>query len=141
MAAVLMLLTAAAHTMGALSPWPDGPAERQLLAAMRGYVTEMGMGMSPSVLDIYKDLSFTMSITLGALGLMNLVLAASRDATEGLLQRVGVVNAVWVGAFLALNLVYRIPPPLICAVLIEAFVLGALLAPSGRMLAPVPFER
>ena len=51
-AAILMILTAAAHTMGAVSPMPDGAAERRLLAEMRGYVLPMGMGMNPSMFDI-----------------------------------------------------------------------------------------
>jgi hypothetical protein len=140
-AAVLMLLTASAHTIGALSPWPDGPAERKLLAEMRGYVLSMGLGMNPSVFDIYRDLSFTMSITLAALGIMNLVLAASRDATDALLRRAGWVNAVWVGAFLALNYAFQIPPPLLCAVVIEAVVLLALFVPSRGQLAPGALER
>jgi hypothetical protein len=140
-AAVLMILTASAHTLGAVQPWPDGEAERRLIAEMRGYVLQMGNGMNPSVLDIYKDLSFTMSITLFALGLLNLVLASSRDTTDRLLRNAGWVNSVWVGAFLVLNLVYRILPPLICAVVIEAFVLLALFLPSAGKLAPAALER
>lgn len=137
-AALLMILTAAAHTLGAVQPWPDGEAERRLIAEMRGYVVPMGMGMNPSMLDIYKDLSFTMSITLAALGVLNLVLASSRDATPRLLRNAGWVNALWVGAFLVLDYSYQLPPPLICSAAIELFVLLALFLPSGGKLPPTP---
>lgn len=140
-AAIFMILTAAAHTLGTVSPMPDGPAEQRLEAAMRGYVLSMGMGMNPNMLDVQMDLSFTMSITFAALGLLNLLLASSRDATDGLLRRIGWLNAIWVGAFLALNFIYRIPPPLICATVIEIFVVAALFVPSSRQFPPRAEQR
>ena len=72
-----------------------------------------------------------MSITFTALGGIGLVLSSSRDVSDRVLQRVGWVNALWVGAFLILSWVYRVPPPLISAVLIEVFVVAALVA-GGR---------
>lgn len=125
-AAVLMMLTAAAHTAGNMIEGPVDPAEQRVMAAMEGFRIDLGMGMIPSLRDIYKSLTFTMSITLAALGLMNLVLAGSAAAPDGLLRRVSWVNLIWVGAFLALNWMMRIPPPLISAVLIELAVVGAL---------------
>jgi hypothetical protein len=126
-AAILMILTAAAHTAGNLASGPEDPAERQVFAAMDSLRVPLGMGMNPSVRDIYWDLVFTMSITFAALGVINLVVASSPDSTDRLLRRVGWVNALWVGVFLILCWAYRIPPPLISAVVIEAFVLAALI--------------
>lgn len=131
-AALLMILTAAAHTVGNFSVGP-GPAEQQkVFAGMSALHFPMGMRMNPSLEDVYWDLVFTMSITLGALGLINLVLAASSDIPDSVLQRVGWLNLVWVGAFLALSWHYRIPPPLISAIVIEVFVLAALVMPKVR---------
>jgi len=126
-AAVLMLLTAAAHTAGNVVEPPVDPAEQRVFAAMESHRIDMGMGMNPSVRDIFKSLTFTMSITMGALGLLNLLLAGSAAMPAGVLRSVSWVNLIWVGAFLVLNWVCRIPPPLICAVLIELAVVGALL--------------
>lgn len=125
-AAVLMILTAAAHTVGNVMEGPVDPAEQRLTAAMESFRLDLGMGMRPSVKDIYTSLSFTMSITLAALGLINLVLAGSASVPDAVLRSVGWVNLIWVGVFLVLNWVCRIPPPLISAVLIEVAVVGAL---------------
>jgi hypothetical protein len=132
-AAILMILTAIAHTMGNLFPPPQGPPEQQLFAAMDAYRAPLGLGMTPSMHDIYTTIVFTMSITFAALGVMNLVIAASSESSATLLRRVTWVNALWVGAFLILTWVCQVPPPLICAVIIEAvIVLGLILRPVHR---------
>jgi hypothetical protein len=130
-AACMMILMAAVHTAGNMAARPDNDAERRVFAEMSGYHVPLGMGMTPSVQDIYWTLAMTMSITFTALGGICLVLSSSRDVSDRVLQRVGWVNAVWVGAFLILSWMYRIPPPLISAVLIEVFVVAALVA-GGR---------
>ena len=65
-AAVLMILAAVAHTAGSLASGPEDPVGRNLLESMRNYKVPLGMGMNPSVHDIYWDLVFTMSITFAA---------------------------------------------------------------------------
>jgi hypothetical protein len=130
-AAILMILTAAAHTAGNLIPGDPDPAEQTVFAAMNAFHEPLGMGMNPSMHDIYSMLVFTMSITFSALGIMNLLLAASSQVPDALLRRASWVNAIWVGAFTLLAWKYRIPPPLISGALIETMVLGALFA-SGK---------
>jgi hypothetical protein len=127
LAAALMILTALAHTLGNLAGGPPDAADAMLEAAMRVRRVALGMGMNPSAWDIQRTLVFTMSITLAALGLMNLVLAASEETHQRLMRRVAWLNFVWVGAFTFLALAYRVPPPLISGLLIEAAVLGSLL--------------
>ena len=127
-AAVLMILTAAAHTAGNLASGPPDLAEQRLFEAMRNHKVPLGMGMNPSVHDIYWDLVFTMSITFAALGSINLVLASGPGADRRLLRRVSWANAVWIAAFLILNAVFRIPPALISAGIIELVVIAYLLA-------------
>jgi hypothetical protein len=129
-AGVLMILTSAAHTAGNLAGGPPEPAQAKVLATMAGYHIPMGMGMNPSIEDIFWSLTFMMSVTLTAVGVLNLILAASADATDALLRRVGWFNAIWVAGFIALNVKYQLPPPLISGMLIEVFVLAALL--TGR---------
>jgi hypothetical protein len=131
-AAILMILTAAAHTAGNVAPRPPNPTEQKLIADMSSYRIPMGMGMNPSVNDIDRTLVFTMTITFAALGVLNLLLAASLDATDRLLLRVTWVNALWVAAFLILCVAYQVPPPLISAVVIEVAVVGSLVSQMRR---------
>ncbi len=124
-----MILTALAHTAGNLSSGGDA-AEETLLAAMRNYRIPLGLGMSRSVLDIFHSVVFTMSITFLALGAISLLLAGS-DASDQLLRRVAWLNAAWVAAFIALNIVCRIPP-LISGVVIELALVAYLVLPGPR---------
>src|SRR4051794_38871596 len=125
-AALLMLLTAALHTIGNLSARPDAGAEEKLFADMAALHFPLGMGMSPSLRDVYMDLVFTMSITFAALGLLNLMVAGSTDVGADILRRMSWANAIWVGVFVILNVKYQIPPPLISGVVIELVVIASL---------------
>ncbi len=123
-----MLLTALVHTAGNLASKPDTAEELRLFSEMSDFRLPLGMGMNPSMQDILRDLAFIMSITFAALGLINLLLAASLETSAGLLRRISWINLLWVGAFMILNWAYRIPPALISAIVIEAAVVGSLLA-------------
>jgi hypothetical protein len=127
-AAVLMLLTAAAHTAGQFTG-SSGAAEDAVVGAMAGFHVPMGLGMTPSFLDFFRAISFTMSITFAALGIINLTLAASADISDRLLGRVVWINLLWTGAFGLAMLYYQVPPPLICAVVIEALLLASIVLP------------
>jgi len=129
-AAVLMILTAVAHTAGNLTASPT-PTEQTVFSEMNGLHVPLGMGMNPSIYDIYWTLVLTMSITFAALGLINLLLAASPDVSGRVLRQVSWANALWVGAFLILTAMCRIPPGLISAVIIELAVVGSLLGRDG----------
>jgi hypothetical protein len=108
-AAMLMILTAAAHTAGNLSKFP----ERDTVLAIND---EVRVG--------YWALVFAMSVMLAALGGMNLIIAAVAD--DRVVRIISWANFVWVGAFGLVCLHYWVPPPLVCAGLIEVFVLGAI---------------
>jgi hypothetical protein len=129
-AAILMILTATVHTMGMLLAKPSNPDEEKLFDTMRSVHFPMGLGMTPSMFAIYQDLSFTMSITFAALGLMNLILAASPDSSIRLLRKVAWINAAWLAAFLMLNASLGVPPSLISAVVIGLAVAGSLVGLS-----------
>ena len=126
-AALLMILTSIAHTLGNIASRPETGAEDRVIAEMSRLRLPLGMGMNPSLMDIHWALVFGISVTFAALGAINLVLASGADTPERLLRRASWVNALWVGAFTIVAWAYRVPPPLIFGVLIEAFVLADLI--------------
>jgi hypothetical protein len=121
-ASVLMLLTAAAHSVGHVLPLPPDPATQALVAAMKGYVLDMGMEMKPSQWDVLQSLSLTMTVSLLWLGVLGLVVAFS-DMGRRTVQRVIVVYIVANGVLVGLNYYYQIPPPLISLGIVEAVLL------------------
>jgi hypothetical protein len=111
---IATIVVAALHTIGNTVATPPGDAAFvSLESAMRGYRIPMGMGMSPSVWEIYRGLVFTMSLCLVAMGALGLAVAGSRDATTRLLSRLALVFAISSAALTILYWVYQIPPPLI----------------------------
>src|ERR1700727_707160 len=126
-AAILMLLMAAGHTAGFLAGAPSNPVEVKLFADMGAVLNPLGLGMSPSVKDIYFALAFSLGVTFAALGAMNLVLAAIPETPDRVLRAAGWVNALWVGAFLILNWVYLVPPPLIFGAILGLAVAASLI--------------
>ena len=117
---ILMLLTGLAHTAGQFGPMP--PGFEAPVAAMQAARFDMGLGMSPSLFDIFQDLTFTMSVTFFALGALNLLLALHRTVTVELQRPVALINVLWLAAFVVLSYRYAVPPPLICgAVMLPVF--------------------
>jgi hypothetical protein len=127
-AAILMLLTAMAHTAGTLASVETSSEERSLIQAMKNFRTPLGMDMNPSMFDIFRALAFTMSVTLAGLAAVNLALAASPDTPDRLLRRIAWIDAAWVAAFTVLSGAYQLPPPMLSGVLIELALLGSLMA-------------
>jgi hypothetical protein len=112
-ACMATLVVAALHTIGNTISGPPDPGYASVEAAMRAYSIPLGIGMSPSMWDIFRGLVFTMSICLVAMGVLGLVVAASHEATPRLLSRMALVLALASAALTALYWVYRVPPPLI----------------------------
>ena len=119
----LLALAAALHTFGQFTP--DEPEIATGLAAMRVSRLPMGLGMAPSLMEIFRDLAFTMTVTFFALAAMNAVILWHRDTTSALLRAVTALNVVWLAAFVAVCWFYRVPPPLISGILIWPFFLIA----------------
>ncbi len=126
-AAILMLLMAAAHTAGFLASAPSNSAEQKLFADMEATRSPLGLGMSPSLMDIYFALAFTLSVALAGLGVMNLVLAAIPETPNRVLRAAGWVNALWLAAFVILSWVYRVPPPLIFGAIVGLAVAASII--------------
>ena len=116
---VLLALTGVLHTIGQFTP--DEPPIAAGLAAMRTSHLPMGMGMAPSLFDIFRGLAFTMTVTFFAIAALNAVAAWHRDTTAPLLRAVALVNVVWIAAFVAICYVYAVPPPLISGLAVWPF--------------------
>jgi hypothetical protein len=82
---VAMIVVALLHTLGnTLSGPPPDATYPAVEAAMRGYVLPLGLGMTPSIWDILRSLTFTMSVSFAMMGALGLVIGASPDATPRL---------------------------------------------------------
>lgn len=125
-ASVLMLFTAVAHSIGHFSALPDDPATRALVAALKGYTLDLGMGMTPSQWDVLNSLSLTMTVSLMWLGIVGLVVAFS-DMGRRTVQRVTAVYILANGALVGLNYYYQVPPPLVSLGVVELVLLVAFL--------------
>ncbi len=130
-ASMLLILTAAAHTLGHFQPQPQTPEYINLKSTMEAYQFDLGMGMKPSVRDVLESLSLTMSVTLLLLGLQNLLIAMA-DESGKMVRRFAFVNIIGVGALATLYWVYRLPPPLISFVIVEVVFLLAVLVPDRK---------
>ena len=127
-ACIATIAVAILHTIGnTLGDAPSDSAYAALDAAMRGYRLPLGMGMSPSVYDIYRTLVFTMSISIAAMGVLGLVVAASRDATFALIAQIATVEALASAALTVLSAIYQVPPPLISFTVVTLLFAGALM--------------
>ncbi len=126
-ACILLLLAAAAHNTGFLMMKAAGPEDEKVLDAMKGFHNQMGMGMSPTFLDIFLALAFTMTVLMVALGILGLVLAASREISNTLLRKIIWLYVLWMAGFTAVGFYYRVPPPFISGIVIEIALLAAAL--------------
>jgi hypothetical protein len=132
---IAMVLVALLHTIG--NTWPAPPADAEYVAmeaSMRDYVVPLGLGMAPSVWDIYRSLVFTMSICLVALGAVGLAIVSGTDASPRLLSRVAAVIATASLALTILYFSYEVTPALISLAVVTAlFVVAAIprRVPSG----------
>jgi hypothetical protein len=126
---IALIVVAGLHTLGQFAPPPADPAGVALLAAMGAHRLPLGLGMAPSMADIVQSLNLTMSITLLAIAVQNLVVARS-DASDRLIWRLSVVSALSIGTLVLVYGAYRIPPPLVTLAVVEAIFLRA--AVTGR---------
>ena len=131
-ASLSLMLVALLHTLGHFSPPPEDPALASLQAAMESQKFDLGLGMQPSVSDVFNSLSLTMTVTLLSLGALNLAVARADDASGRLVRSFTIVNVVGVGALVAIYGFYRIPPPLITLAAVEVQFLLALVLQVRR---------
>jgi hypothetical protein len=110
-ASIMTIIVAAMHTFGFMQP--DPPEYEGVLSAMRGALVPMGMGMNPSIFDVYWSLAFGMSVMIAGIGVLGLVLASTTDASMKVLSRSAAMFAVICAGVAALGWIARVPPPFI----------------------------
>jgi hypothetical protein len=132
-ASIATIVVAVLHTVGHFSPAPADDARYTVLERMmRDYRIPLGLGMAPSIHDLFESLSLTMSVSLLTLGILGLVLAADRDATPRLLSRTAAVFACGMGLLTVIYWVYRIPPPLVTIAIVTLLYALAVRATRSR---------
>lgn len=131
-ACILILLTAVLHTIGNWSVNPTGEEEQKVITAMQDFHLQMGMGMEPSFFDLFRALTFVMTVTFLALGAVGLMLSGSRTISTAMVRRLTWSYAIWNGAFTAVCFYYKVPPPLICGIVIELALVIALLPSAAN---------
>ncbi|MFN8003034.1 MAG: hypothetical protein U0X75_18695 [Acidobacteriota bacterium] len=133
-AAICLVLTAAAHTMGHFQPPPTDAATTNLLTTIENYKISLGLGMNPSYRNITDSLSLFMSIALLFWGVQNLLLA-KLDHEGRILRSLTLLNIVWVGAVAILFWRFQILPAVISMIVTEAFLVLSWLLPAPRKTA------
>lgn len=129
-ASIGLLFVALAHTLGNWSTTPNNDAEAAVIRAMSGYTLAMGAGMAPSFWDIFRGLTFTMSIAMVLSGVQNLL--AAKYGSDQLIRALAIVNIVCVGALTVLYWVYRVPPPLFTFAVVTVLFVISLLGKSAN---------
>ena len=117
-ASVFLMLVGVLHSLGHFMPQPADPALAAIEASLRAYHYPLGLGFSPSLMDIQDSLSLTMSIALLWLGLMGTLVGLS-DASPQVLRRMTFMNLAGCAGLMALFAYYRIPPPFVSVALVE----------------------
>lgn len=131
-ASLAMVLVAGLHTAGQFASQPEGSAFATALAGMQAARVPMGAGMEPSVFDLFRSLAFTMSVTVVALGVLGLAVAADREAPARLLWRVSLLLALVSLALSALFFAYRVTPPLVSFAIVFVLYVVATVKASAR---------
>jgi len=114
LASALLLLVAIAHTFGVFAEAPPGDqAAQAVVAAMRAYEIDMGLGMHPSIYDVQEGLGLTMTLFVLFLVATNVVAMTEAAAVSGLRPKLILAVTIANWALVVLYWIYRIPPPLI----------------------------
>ncbi len=106
--AALLLLLGLVHSLSLLEkPIPANDTERQLMDLMAHYRFNL-MGSMRSMDNFLRGFSISFMLGVFCVGAIDLVLARER---AGLLQRVALVNAIWLAAMTLIGLRYFFAAP------------------------------
>jgi hypothetical protein len=126
-ASLAMIAVAGLHTLGSSNTTPGSPAEAAVQQSMRGYQLPLSMmGLTPSLWDLFRDLAFTMSVTVTVLGLLGL--AAHADVPTRVIRRVAWLMTATSAALAGLSGSYHVAPPFISFVVVTILYLAAAVA-------------
>ena len=130
-ASVFLLLVGGLTAYGHFAYRSTDPALLAIEATLRGTRVPLGLGLSPSLLDLQDALSLTMAVTLVWLGVMGIAIGLS-DASAQVLRRMTFVDLAGCAGLVVLYAHFRIPPPLVSLALVEVlFVLSLLRQAMG----------
>jgi hypothetical protein len=129
-ASIGLVVVGILHSIGSFAPRPPDPARAPLEQAMRADRIPLGF-WQPSTMDILMDLTATMSVLLFALAAVNLVVAKSRETSDALVRRCGLVSALAVGAMVLASYHYKIPPPFMTLAIVEILFVLSLVGRSS----------
>lgn len=132
-ASIGLLLVAAAHTAGHFAGGDPTAEVAAAEAAMEEARLDVGMGMAPSVLDVFLSLSLTMSMLLVALAGANLAAVVASSCPSELIRPLASVSALACLVLAALYARYQVAPPLVTfAALTPVFVVAAVRGRSSQ---------
>jgi hypothetical protein len=117
---ILLLIVAGLHTFGQFNR-PTDPADIAIMAEMRGHPIPVGLGMVPSLLDIFRVLAFTMTISLVGMVIVNLGMLRFARAAPGLVRRLCLLNVLVVSAIVILSWAYQVAPPFLTLAIVDVF--------------------
>jgi hypothetical protein len=118
--ALVLLLIGAVHSLSFLGrPTPANDTEKQLLELMRGYKFLM-MGSLRSMDNLLRGFSIAFMLGTFGMGFLDIVVLRER---ANLLKNVALVNALWLGAMVAVSLRYFFAAPTVF--LVVAFLIFA----------------
>ena len=123
---IILLLFSAVHMIPMfvdIFAEPTKPLEIEAKRAMSAVVIDMGP-FHTNWGKLNQLLSASYSTLLFFVVALNLV-ALPAIIAHGRLRAVAMVNVIFVGALLAISLIYRFPPPAAFALTAEAFFVGA----------------
>jgi hypothetical protein len=125
----VLLLLGLAHSLSLFEkPVPANDTERQLLDLMANYKFNI-MGSMRSANDFERGFSIAFIVGMLGLGVLDLALARERS---GLLKRVALINAIWLGAMTAVSLRYFfIVPTSFLGIAFLIFGLAWLMSPAS----------
>lgn len=111
----------------------QGETERQLLALMRDYRPDMGLGFVRSTFDILAGVSLTFPVLPVGMGLLGLAVRRHTDRAPGLLRQSATVYAGIFGIMTAIAVRYWFPTPLFfLAAAFACFTAAVAMAPGER---------
>lgn len=113
---VVLIATGLVHLLGhyaMMTNAGEGETERQLLALMRDYRRDLGLGFVRSTFDILAGFSLSFSVLPIGLGLLGLVVRRNADRAPGLLRQSAIVYAGIFGIMTGVAIRYWFPAPLV----------------------------
>jgi hypothetical protein len=131
---VVLILLGLVHLMGHAAMQAnqgENDTERQLLALMRGYSQDMGLGFVRSTSDIVNGFSLHFSVASLGMGLLGFVQRRHAAAAPGLRRQAALVYAGTYGVLTGVGLRYWFPAPLLFLMLAFLCFAGSV-ATAGR---------